>query len=256
MTVVSVVILGLLVSRALRQDEPVYLGRTLTTWLDDSLQDGHLEDAFAPSPAQTAVRHIGTNGIPYLLEMIRAKDSAARRFVIGLERRQDLFQPRLLSDQDKHGLGVTGFEMLGPLGKPALPDLMQLLGDPDPQIRMSVVYCLGRIGPEARDAVPLLLPFLDGTNQSLAWAATEALGAIHAEPASVVPLLIRNLDTNISLRYRAMTMVSLGAFGAQAQAAVPAIVPFLRDRQAGNREAATNALRAIQSLGVGRLEGE
>src|SRR5436309_2139027 len=57
--------------------EPVYQGRTLSSWLDH-----HVPSSAAHPPynspgwqkAEEALRAIGTNGIPTLLEMIGAKE--------------------------------------------------------------------------------------------------------------------------------------------------------------------------------------
>ncbi|MBI3850319.1 MAG: hypothetical protein HY298_08530 [Verrucomicrobia bacterium] len=55
----------------LRQREPKYQGKTLTAWLKVGGHGEGLED----KPAIEAVRKMGTNAIPFLLDMVRAKDS-------------------------------------------------------------------------------------------------------------------------------------------------------------------------------------
>src|SRR6266478_9343107 len=69
--------LGLLVWRASGPREPVFEGRTLTSWLDHHVATSAARPPY-DSPgwlkADQALRRIGTNAIPTLLEMIRAKD--------------------------------------------------------------------------------------------------------------------------------------------------------------------------------------
>src|SRR6266478_5126415 len=71
--------IGLLLWQASRQREPVFEGRTLTSWLESHVPNSSANPPFN-SPgwdkAEKALRHIGTNGIPTLLRMIRAKDPA------------------------------------------------------------------------------------------------------------------------------------------------------------------------------------
>jgi hypothetical protein len=75
-------------------DEPVYKGRTLTSWLED-LANAHAQ--MVPSSTLTrsvltlreaqvkeAMRQIGTNAIPTLLRMLRMKDSAFKVMVMNL----------------------------------------------------------------------------------------------------------------------------------------------------------------------------
>src|SRR5437773_5748631 len=74
-----VTVLGLLIWGPSRPRDPVFEGRTLTSWLDH-----HVASSAASPPynspgwkkADQALRSIGTNAIPTLLEMIRAKDPA------------------------------------------------------------------------------------------------------------------------------------------------------------------------------------
>ena len=69
--------LGLLVWRASGRREPVFEGRTLTSWLDHHVASSAARPPY-DSPgwqkADQALRRIGTNAIPTLLQMIRAKD--------------------------------------------------------------------------------------------------------------------------------------------------------------------------------------
>src|SRR4030095_7442610 len=70
-------VLGLAVWRARGSREPVFEGRSLRSWLDH-----HVTSSAAVPPynspgwkkADEALRAIGTNAIPTLLEMLRAKD--------------------------------------------------------------------------------------------------------------------------------------------------------------------------------------
>src|SRR4029079_8687261 len=70
-------VVGSLLWRTSGPREPVFEGRRLTSWLDH-----HVASSAASPPyhspgwkkADEAIRHVGTNAIPTLLKMIRAKD--------------------------------------------------------------------------------------------------------------------------------------------------------------------------------------
>ena len=67
--------------------EPVYQGRRLSDWLK-------AHDRFSREEAEEAVRRIGTNAIPSLLGMFRAKDSALKTRFIDLVEKQDFITLR------------------------------------------------------------------------------------------------------------------------------------------------------------------
>src|SRR5437667_1360208 len=86
---VGLALLGLLVLGAIsavlfQRREPEYQGRKLSAWL---------EDLRNPSPltrtnATHAIRRIGTNAMPCLLEMLHSKDSALKVKCMDLVSRQ------------------------------------------------------------------------------------------------------------------------------------------------------------------------
>ena len=78
--VVSVLALIALIPNAGNPTEPEYHGRKLTAWLDDLT---------APSPAmpanaKLAIQQMGTNAVPFLVQMLHAKDSSFRRRYMAL----------------------------------------------------------------------------------------------------------------------------------------------------------------------------
>jgi len=58
--------------QVMRRQEPVYQGKPLSSWLIASATTGSPE---AQEQANAAVRQVGTNALPTLLRMLRAKDS-------------------------------------------------------------------------------------------------------------------------------------------------------------------------------------
>src|SRR5258707_12233233 len=70
-------ILAVLLWQSRRTREPVFEGRTLSSWLERHVANSSADPPYN-SPGwhkeEAALRHIGTNAIPTLLQMIRAKD--------------------------------------------------------------------------------------------------------------------------------------------------------------------------------------
>ena len=95
---------------------------------------------------------------------------AALRKVLGdpLKGRMDL-----IVEDSVEALGA-----IGPLAKPAVPDLVHLVSHSNPRIRLSSVVALGRIGPSAASATQAVLTALKGPDDRLRVQGVISLGAI------------------------------------------------------------------------------
>ena len=80
------------------------------------------------------------------------------------------------------------------MGSAAVPQLVQLLRNPDPRIRAAASRVLARIGPEAVGAVPDLIELLEDEQQQVRRAAARALGQIGPDAAEAIPALVRLLE--------------------------------------------------------------
>ncbi len=145
--------------------------------------------------AERAVRALGTNALPVLVEMAASRESFFRMVLgqMALDRSMDYLH--LPPQYGKHEVAAWAFKLLGPAGRPAVPVLARLLEDRDPSVRMAAADCLAGIGPEAREAVPGLIRALQaprgpGWNQDQAVAAAAyALGEIGPAAAAAIPFL-------------------------------------------------------------------
>jgi HEAT repeat protein len=231
---------------ALHSSEPEYQGRTLTSWLEQSGSNFYL---MLPSPKQiillrdskTAIQQIGTNALPYLLQMASVHDSSLKSNFIVLRQRLPPVGPDIANEYHNHFLAYIGFDALGIHGKDAAPLLITLLKSQDSDIRSTAARSLGKIGPASKPAIPHLLKLMEDTDTSVREDAITSLGQIHLEPEVVVPVLIKNLKRSTS---RA-TIYALRDFGGDAKPAVPDLVQCLNDENEYVRFAATNALKQI-----------
>ena len=126
--------------------QPVYNGRTLAQWLDVGAHSpnarvwGPRNDGKGPTPEQLseaaqAVRAIGTNAIPTLLQWISYKPSRPKRFIRGLLELLHMPQQAMffLSGGYKHetrsDLAQLGFAILNTNALPAREELSKLVRD-------------------------------------------------------------------------------------------------------------------------------
>jgi len=154
---VAVIMAASLVVLALVPHEPSYHGRRLSAWLSDFEH----EQVERRAVAADAVRHIGTNAVPFLVERLGYNPDVPRR-----DSRLTLWKRQFLEWLSIHSFGkvsppgrppnprrqaMAGLDALGPAAKDALPALEKLLNEnpPDPQ----ALYIVARIGPAG---VPLL----------------------------------------------------------------------------------------------------
>jgi HEAT repeat protein len=128
-------------------------------------------------------------------------------------------------------------EALGAVGTPAVPPLIQALGDGNSDVRKAACRALGAIGD--RQAVPPLIQALRHGNSDVRAAACEALGAI-GDRRAVPPLIQALRDRDSDVREAACeALVKIGA------PAVPHLIQALGDGDWHVREAACRALGAI-----------
>jgi HEAT repeat protein len=260
--VLFVALMGMSVRWVLRPQrvQPVYQGKELEFWLREySGWDTTPKDwAQAKLRAENATRHIGTNAIPTLLEMLRKTESPRTYHVIDFWDRRvanarflpvwvrhPAWYKRLARYQNMYG--EIGFKILGPDAREALPDLIaiyelnlssnSLAADSRPAIQRALID----IGPPA---IPYFLKWAAGTNECERLTAAQALSEIPAPPSVIVPPLIDFLShTNSQVRLQAAER--LGKCGPEGRQAVPDLVRLLCDPNGRVRSVAANALRNI-----------
>jgi hypothetical protein len=213
--------------------EPEYEGRTFSSWLE-----GHVASSAANPPynspgwhkAEDALRRIGTNGIPTLLGMIRAKDPppALRKFLLIAQRWGWLHVSRRPAYQ-RNEEAEYAFRVLGTNAASAVPELIQIYQDNgSPSSQRCAALALGSIGQPARSALPVLLRDFSHTNPQVRFYAVSAVLHIGGDYDVVAPPLARALqDSNVNVRWNALT--ALARFGSRARPLVPEIQAMLND---------------------------
>ncbi len=229
LAILVVAFLGAVFWQAQRPQEPVYHGKPLSYWLEvydfGSYGFAHPNGPAPPTryEANDAIRQIGTNAVPFLLQMLQQRDSKFKLTIIRLLQKQHFINIPL-APIDRNSKAYDGFVFLGSGASNAVPRLIEIFDrDHSAFCQQAVPAILGNIGPPAAQAVPTLLRGITHTNETVRANAIFALRKIEAEPKLVVPALIKCLNDPAAL-VRAQAACSLGAFGEDAQSAVPALI--------------------------------
>src|SRR6185436_15838719 len=140
----------------LRRVEPVYNGKPLTAWAQQYGSNNWSRRKELAREAEFAIRQIGTNSIPILLDLMRARDS-------DLKKRLRKHLPQKWHDalhlNDDSGrmrrIGAHGLAALGTNAPAAVPALIDLATrHPDEDGRYIAVFALRTLGPATEAAIP------------------------------------------------------------------------------------------------------
>jgi outer membrane protein assembly factor BamB/HEAT repeat protein len=183
------------------------------------------------------VRRVGPPAIPLLVELLRHRQVALRRFAadafIDLAPDTESIQPalrRALRDNDSMVAGDAA-RALGALHERASPSVVALvkaLSHEEPHVRIYAAEALASIGPKASAATRDLARALGDPVPGVRWAAGEALGGIGPAAQSSVPQLIEALKDEF-LYVRICAVEALGNIGPKAQKAREALKASAND---------------------------
>ena len=239
----------------LREREPLYQGKRLSVWLEIAYKAKwsrtHWPDNERPEQAlmqaMQAIRHIGTNALPVLIDMLHAQDSRLKEVMMTWAQKQKLVHFHFKSADQRRWEAVWGYEALGPLARAQVPSLSDTLThDPSAEVRRAAACALGYIGPKARLAAPALFRATKDMDAGVRTCAVEALGRILPDPQRTIPVLVAGLD-DLCLNVEEAAAIGLGEYGPEARAAVPALVAMLATNNAAELDYAVlrTALKKI-----------
>ena len=231
--------------------DPVCQGKPLSMWLESYVASiGALRDRpGANLEADAAIRQIGTNALPLLLDRLRTRDSGLKITLINLAEKQGIVRIKIpFSSRLAYyatGEAAMAFHALGPNASNAVPQLIQTYRDNIGwESQMACLRALGWIGPAASRATPDLLGAVTNATPIVRGNAIEALADIHLEPALLVPVIKKSLqDTNTVVRFCCFHVIV--ALGPKAKAVVPEVNRLLQDSDPHVATFARIALEAI-----------
>jgi len=261
------VLVAALVARSLPgKGEPSYQGRSLSQWLKVYTLAGQRQLPWEQrAPAAVAIRSLGPNHLPLLLQWVRYEPARGPGREVGVMEGvtysgfmpawqtkvpsvlKPLFswwsQQRPLKDDEA---ALAAFHILGPAASAAIPELEHVaLATNHPYASRTAVVALARIG---KASLPSLLTVLATTNAPNLDRVMECLGnypdlATNAHAA--VPLLVRHLK-NPDVRGLAVT--TLGKLALEPGIAVPALMGYVTN--------SNDWLRGQSLVALGRFGSE
>jgi HEAT repeat protein len=190
--------------------EPRYLDKSLSEWIPLAMYLGG-DIPFQRDPAAyKAVLEIGANALPWLLQWIRSEKPETAE------------------------LGVEGFEQLGQIAEPAIPELIQVINDwPSSSAWRNAIPALASIRDS--NSVPYAAPFLLSAAANATAPAAFRLQAAHssliggAETEAVIRvfvLLLKDKDWQVA----ANAADELGRCYLEPLVVVPALADCLASR--------------------------
>jgi HEAT repeat protein len=141
--------------------EPSYQGKSLSAWLDQARQNNEgayefFSDIHLDTPSARAIRAMGKDALPTLLRMAHTRDTPLRRALGDLSEHHPWLGLHAQNLKKIHDKTAYGFLVLGPEAKTALPELISMLDDTSPEVRMIASFAIGKIGADGAAAIPAL----------------------------------------------------------------------------------------------------
>lgn len=246
---VAVVMVFFAVTAVVFPREPVYEGRRLSAWLRD-LDSSRGTGINVELPARQAVKHLGTNALPFLLRMLKSQDPEWKsQSVTWLQDTCDLDLSGSLAEAQRQR-ALRGFQALGRVAEPAIPELRALTFGNDSLVALHALEALRGIGGPR--VLPVLFETLNHTNPPLRAEAIAALGSARSRARDAVPQLLKELESPDNLT-RIQAAQALGEIATHPELTIPALTRCLADPETGVKTAAAMALGSFGSSAISAL---
>ena len=234
--------------------EPSYQGRRLSAWLDDlpsftSISFGaHGETQVVwpggqVPPAAEAIRHLGTNCVPYLARIMQARDDEWRKRIRSIQLKLRVKSPLQLVQARKNHANCALY-ILGEVGVPAWQELLSNPSN-DPALRLEAARILGSLPNLGRDSAPLLLQaMVEIQDEEFRLTAARSIRSFYS-PGTLTVLLSHLKDTNFQMQLQVLTVFQ--KIGPPGKEAAPALLACLKSASPEVRSAAAFALNAVDA---------
>ncbi len=211
----ALIFICLLLSFTKRDRGPLVEGRPLESWVQDLLITA---DPIKHNAAKKAVSKLGTNAIPWLRKTLLYTDPVWKRPLISMAESAPFIEPKTIHRwantyelAEIRAGGVAGLAELGQWAAPAIPDLVEALGDPEHLVYNNALLVLNGMGK---------LPLSEITNR---------LAAVQGEHRTRMLHVLRNMKED-------------------AVGSAPALVRII-EIQSGSNEA-NAAIAALSTMGI------
>ena len=231
--------------------EPEYNGKKLSEWVREYQQPLGAQAPVISQEAADAVRHIGTNALPFLARWIRDDENMPKwktklfhiaytwntRSYTRNKALEIIAQRQLLARR-----ATWGFEILGQSAGAAIPELTRVARDGNELSAFQAITALSYVG---KDSIPPLLAFASDRDFKYRITAIGALGGMSrlgADAHPIVVCLIEHLKEP-DPKIVCVTANVLGRLNVESGISVPALAELIQSADAGVRELGLANLR-------------
>ncbi|MDB6124816.1 MAG: repeat protein, partial [Pedosphaera sp.] len=209
-----------------QSQQPKYAGRTVSDWFEQYYRCGQWlrSDPAAHDEAAEAIRGIGTNAIPFLLEeAFNSKGNSALR--TNLSKLMNSFPTslNLATFASREFIGSEAADAIREIKPPArmvLPRLEKALAETNIFSYRQALYLLGCIDGDEEKGVPYLIAGVKNADPLTRSLALQSLKWIGPPAKAAVPTVMQILTISNSPGFRMSAVTTLGAMGSNA---VPAL---------------------------------
>ena len=230
------------------EKEPEYNGKKLSEWLDGYQTGVAMESPTQEREAIKAIRTIGTNALPCLLNWVRRRDvptwqvrAAEQCHRLGL----DWLQRFVWSRKRQTKYAWAALRILGSNARGAIPEVTRIaVESQSSDVVLTALEFLSANGP---DAVPALLKVIDrGKGERRGWSMhfIREMPNLGTNGPAVVATLLKCLQEQDE-DAAASAALALGEVGLQTKEVVPALAAQLQDNRRMVRYSATRALGSL-----------
>lgn len=242
---------GIVLFLLLSTPEPTYRGRTITAWQEDWAAR---RNRIWPE----AVKHIGTNALPYAIRNLARNDSFWRGKYARLQPKLPGFFQRIFPKPGPLLQEVDGANLFICIGTNSIPYAIALLKHKSPTVRRAAAWSfagLRFLSPAAEQGIPALISTLHDPDRLVRFDAALSLEEMGPAASGAVPSLTQMVayvgtgaESNNLFPVRAVAAVALGKIGPAASNALPTLRAALHESNA--------YLRGQSAVAVWRISGD
>jgi hypothetical protein len=221
--------------------EPRYQGKGLGDWLRSLDKTPLAFTGLAPEtnqPAAQALFQMGSDAVPYLVRELRVRDAAWKLKLREWLAKESFLGIDLTPDYVRQRRAIQACYALGPTAKAAIPELTERLSER--RISQTLrTFALAATGP---DALPSMIGALTNSDPEVRLYTASAFRNVAFEAEAAVPALVMCLSDRQDYRVRCEAAMALAHIRKQPEIVLPALTQNLSDTNETVRSLTASAL--------------